>query len=52
LLRLLDRDRAGLDQPLVTVVFLLRESERRLRLRSLLLGLLDARLLRRDLSLA
>ena len=49
LLRLLDRDRAGLDQPLVAVVFLLCESERRLRLRGLLLGLLDACLLRRDL---
>ena len=49
MLRLLDGDRAGLDQPLVPVVFLLCESERRLRLRGLLLGLLDACLLRRDL---
>jgi len=51
LLRLLDSDGAGLDQPLITLVLLLREGERRLRLSGLLLGLFDTGMLRYDLCI-
>ena len=50
MLRLLDRARAVLDQRRVALFLLLGEGERGLRLRGLLLGLVDAGLLRGDLG--
>ena len=49
LLRLLDGAGAGFDERRVALLLLLREGEGRLRLRRLLLGLIDARLLGGDL---
>ena len=49
LLRLLDGGGVLLLQPLVAIGFLLREGQRGLRLRHLLVGLIDLCLLRRDL---
>ena len=49
MLGLLDRNRAALGQPGIALILLSRESQRRLRLRNLFVGLLDTRLLRADL---
>ena len=49
LLRLLDGDRAALDETSVALVLLLREGEYGLRLDYLLVGFIDAGLLGRDL---
>ncbi len=49
MLRLLDGDRAALQEPLVALVFLLRKGERGLRLHHLLVGLIDPCLLCADL---
>ena len=51
LLRLLDGGGALLGEPLIAIVFLLREGQRGLRLRGLLVGLVDLGLLRDDLGL-